>query len=69
MKSLFKKIKLFPHKVLNVDETGVTTIHNLKHVIAKKGERQISAVTSSEQVAQVTKCNTENPGGISVLPF
>lgn len=69
IKALFQRIKFLPHQIWNVDETGVTTVQVPEHVIAAKGERQVSAVTSAERGTLVTMCNAVNAGGTSVPPF
>lgn len=40
-----------------------------EHVIAAKGERQVSAMTSAEQEILATMCNAVNRSGTSIPPF
>lgn len=37
-----------PQNIYNIDETGLTTVQNPQKIIARKGKRQVGAITSAE---------------------
>lgn len=53
----------------NVDETGVTTVHIPKKIIAQKGVKQVAKVTSGERGQLITMCSTVNAMGAYLPPF
>lgn len=58
----------FEHKdIYNVDETGVTTVQKPNRIVAKKGTRQVGALTSAERGTLVTITVAANAIG-NVLP-
>jgi len=63
------ELKLEPHQVWNCDETGVTTVQVPERVTARRGDRQVAAVTSAERGVLVTMCNAVNACGASIPPF
>ena len=69
LRSILVENEYEAHQIWNVDETGITTVQVPEHVIAKKGERQVSSVTSAERGTLVTMCNAVNAGGGSIPPF
>nr|XP_047124426.1 MFS-type transporter clz9-like [Hydra vulgaris] len=52
-----------------MDETAVTTVQQPKKVIAKKGLKQVGAITSAERGTLVTLACTINAIGNSIPPF
>ena len=59
--------KFTAEQIFNVDETGVTTVQNPKHVITAKGTRNVGSITSGERGELVTAVYTIGASG-SVLP-
>lgn len=55
--------------IFNMDETGVTTVHRPKNVIAKRGAKQIGRVTSGERGQNVTLACTVSAAGQALPPF
>ena len=45
-----------PEDIYNCDETGLTTVQRPTKVIARKGTKQVGAVTSQERGQLVTAC-------------
>lgn len=62
--------ELFEAKdIYNVDETGVTTVQKPNRVVARKGIRQVGALTSAERGTLVTVTVAINPIGNSIPPM
>ena len=59
--------KFTAEQIFNVDETGVTTVQNPKHVVTAKGTRNVGSITSGERGELVTAVYTIGASG-SVLP-
>ncbi|XP_065658788.1 uncharacterized protein LOC136083316 [Hydra vulgaris] len=55
--------------IYNVDETGITTVQKPNKVIARKGIKQIGALTSQERGTLVTMVLAVNACGNSVPPM
>lgn len=55
--------------IYNVDETGVTTVQKPNRVVARKGIRQVGALTSAERGTLVTVTVAINAIGNSVPPM
>lgn len=64
-----KKYNFPPENIYNLDETGVTTVQKPLKVVAEKGIKQVSWVTSEEKGEIVTMCATVNAAGHSIPPF
>jgi hypothetical protein len=56
-------------KVWNVDETGVSTVQRPTKILATKGARQVSKMTSGERGQTVTVMCCMNAGGIYIPPM
>lgn len=69
LKNLYVRFKFEPQDVWNVDETGITTVHKPKKIIACRGLKQVSKVTSAERGELVTVCSAINAVGVSLPPF
>lgn len=69
LRQTLTKEQFGPEAVYNCDETGVQTAHKPRKIISKKGQKQVSKVTSAERGATVTVCCTANASGNSVPPF
>lgn len=52
-----------------MDETGVTTVQKPNKVVARKGLKQVGAITSAERGTLVTLAAAVSGGGNSVPPF
>ncbi|XP_063219710.1 uncharacterized protein LOC134529495 [Bacillus rossius redtenbacheri] len=55
--------------IWNVDETGVTTVQNPSKIVARKGVKQIGAMTSSERGQLVTLTVAVNAAGNAIPPM
>lgn len=55
--------------VWNMDETGVTTVHKPDRVVARKGVKQIGAITSGERGTLVTIACAVSAIGNSIPPY
>nr|XP_047138897.1 uncharacterized protein LOC124814861 [Hydra vulgaris] len=64
-----QKYLFSPNDIWNMDETAVTTVQQPKKVIAKKGLKQVGAITSAERGTLVTLACTINAIGNSIPPF
>ena len=63
------KNSLTAHKIWNVDESGLTTVHVPRKIIAKKGAKQVGKMTSGEKGKTVTTVCCMSAGGTYVPPF
>jgi hypothetical protein len=68
LNELYTRHEHGPESVWNCDLTGLTTVQRPTKVIASKGVKQVSAVTSQERGQPVTACCTINAVGNSVPP-
>lgn len=70
LESLYEKHNFGPHRVFNVDETGLSVVPSrLPRVIARKGKRQIASITSAERGSLVTLVAAMSAGGQFVPPM
>lgn len=58
-----------PKDIYNMDETGVTTVQKPDRVVARKGSRQVGALTSGERGTLVTSAMAVNALGNSIPPL
>lgn len=58
-----------PQDIYNVDETGVTTVQKPDKVVARRGIRQVGAVTSAERGTLVTAAFAVNALGNTIPPL
>ena len=58
-----------PSKVWNMDETGITSVHQPGKVVASKGVRQVAKMTSGEGGATVTVICAVSAAGAYLPPF
>ena len=58
-----------PSKVWNMDETGITSVHQPSKVVASKGFRQVAKMTSGERGATVTVICAVSADRAYFLPF
>ena len=66
---VLERYKLEPQNIYNMDETGVTTVQRPDHIVAKKGHKQVGALTSQERGTLVTCAIAINATGNSVPPI
>lgn len=66
----FAKIKCSPHRVYNVDETGITVVqHKHSKVLNLKGKKQVYALTSLERGKLITVATCMNAIGHYIPPL
>lgn len=70
LEELYEKYNFPPSRIWNVNETGLTIVQNRQpQVLAKKGKRQIGALTSAERDSLVTVVNCMSAGGSFIPPY
>ena len=67
--AVLEKEKFEGFAVWNVDEIGPTTVHNLKKVLALKGAKQVSQLTSAKRGELVTTCCAVSATVVAIPPF
>lgn len=69
LSALKDKYNFPPHRIFNMDETGITTVPNKPpKVMSTKGKRSVSKISSAERGVNVTTVNAMSPTGIFVPP-
>jgi hypothetical protein len=63
------KYKFQPQDIYNIDETGITTVQKPQKIIARRGTKQVGAVTSAERGTLVTMCLAVSAIGNCVPPM
>ncbi|XP_066585533.1 uncharacterized protein [Prorops nasuta] len=58
-----------PGNIYNVDETGVTTVQKPNRIVARRGARQVGALTSAERGTLVTLASAVNALGNAIPPM
>jgi hypothetical protein len=58
-----------PSQIWNMDETGITNVHQPRKIVATKGARQVSKVTSGERGATVTVICAISAAGTYLPPM
>ncbi|XP_018332973.1 uncharacterized protein LOC108742303 isoform X2 [Agrilus planipennis] len=69
LESVITRYGIQPHDIWNMDETGETTVQKPSKVVARKGFKQVGAITSAERGTLVTLAAAVSGGGNSVPPF
>jgi len=69
LKLALDKHKFDPQNIYNIDESGLTTVQKPNRVIAEKGLKQVSQVTSAERGTLITNCAGFNAIGNAIPPF
>lgn len=70
LEPVLKTVNFDPHKIYNVDETGVTNVqHKTSKVISLKGKRQIGSLTAAERGSLVTLVTCMNAAGRFIPPL
>lgn len=64
-----KKYKFTPDRILNTDESGISTVLQAPKVIAPKGKKQVGQIVSGERGTLVTFCATVIASGNTVPPL
>lgn len=65
-----EKIKYLPHRLYNVDETGITVVqHKHSKILALKGKKQVGSLTSLERGKLITVVTAMNAAGTFVPPL
>lgn len=67
-KEVLNKHKFTPDRIYNMDESGLSTVHNPPKVVAPTGVKQVGGITSSERGVNVTIISCINAIGNSVPP-
>ncbi|KAJ8956832.1 hypothetical protein NQ318_014246 [Aromia moschata] len=66
----FGKINQNPSRIFNCDETGITSVqHKHTKVLAMKGKKQISTLTSAERGSLITVVTCMSPAGQFIPPM
>ncbi|CAG4997620.1 unnamed protein product [Parnassius apollo] len=63
------KVSFWTGNFWNIDETGLSTVHKPKKIVATKGVKQIGKMTSGERGELVTACCAINAMGGYIPPF
>nr|CAI5825316.1 unnamed protein product [Callosobruchus analis] len=66
--SLLERYHLEPKDIWNVDESGITSVQKPDRVIARRGQKQVSAMTSAERGSLVTIALAGNAIGNCIPP-
>lgn len=69
LKEVLDKYKFRSDKIYNMDETSLTTVQDCTKIIAKKGQKQVGQISSSERGTLVTMCGAINADGNSIPPM
>ena len=69
LKTLLNKHNFKPHEISNCDESGLTCVHKPVKVIAPKGKRCVSSVTSGERGQTTTVLVSCSASGIYIPPM
>lgn len=70
LKPELASVNFDPHKIFNVDETGVTIVQGTRSkVISIKGKKEVGKLTSAERGALITVVTCMNAAGVYVPPL
>jgi hypothetical protein len=69
LSAVYGKYTFQPNDVYNVDESGLTTVQKPSKIIAKKGVKQVGAITSGERGTLITLALAINATGNSLPPM
>lgn len=61
--------KFPPHRIFNVDETGINSVHRPNKILAEKGLKQVGAATSWERGKNITICCCVSATGQYIPPM
>ena len=68
IESRMEKYHFPPHRIFNMDETAMTTVHIPSKVLASKNTKQVGQVTSAERGTLVTAAACVNASGTGIPP-
>ena len=68
-KDLLATTHATPSRIWNMDETGISVVHKPAKILATKGARQVSKVTSGERGKNITVVCAMNAAGIYLPPM
>lgn len=68
-KELLQKHRYSPCQIWNMDETGISTVHEPGKIIASKGAKQVSKMTSGERGSTVTIICAMSAAGTFLPPM
>ena len=69
VKTMLNKHNFQPHEIFNCDESGLTCVHKPVKVIAPKGKRCLSSVTSAERGQTITLLVAFSASGTYIPPM
>ena len=69
LKKSMMKHKFLPHRIFNVDETGINSVHRPDKILAEKGRKQVGAATSWERGKNITICCCVSATGQYIPPM
>lgn len=64
-----EKYNFLPHRIFNVDETGISGVHKPARILAKKCRKQVGAITSREREQTTTIVCCVSAAGQYVPPL
>lgn len=64
-----EKLQIGPHRIFNMDETGITTVQVPTKVIAPKGTKQLGKAVSYERGRNITVCGCISASGSFIPPM
>ncbi|XP_072392095.1 uncharacterized protein [Diabrotica undecimpunctata] len=67
--NVYTRYQFPPERIWNIDETGLTTVHKPAKIIAVKGSKQVSKITSAERGELVTVCAEINSAESHMPPY
>ncbi|CAH1997229.1 unnamed protein product [Acanthoscelides obtectus] len=69
LSSTYDKYRFRPHRIFNVDETGINAVHKPGKILAPKGIKQVGSATSWERGKNITICCCISATGQYVPPL
>jgi hypothetical protein len=66
--TVLEKYKFTPDRIVNTDETGISTVMQAPKVICEKGKKQVSQCVSAERGTLVTFCGIVTATGSAIPP-
>lgn len=69
LERVYEKYKFGPHRIFNVDETGISGVHKPARILAQKGRKQVGAITSGERGQNTTIVCSMSASGMYVHPM
>lgn len=69
LEQVMTKYQFRPHRIFNVDETGISGVHKPSRILAQKGRKQVGAITSGERGQTTTVVSCMSASGLYVPPL